>query len=103
MPEGEESQLPPSSAPAGDERMPTRPAVATLLPGGGIAEIVLDPSSGRTAFAVFEGGSIRHETRLTINGEHLLPYSGRNNLLRHNVILLPKEASEYESTRSLVA
>jgi hypothetical protein len=83
------------------ERRPP-PAVSAILPAGGLAELVLDPSENRTRFAVFEAGAVSYEPAIRVDGERFVPYSASNNLLRHGVVLFPSGADEYESDVVLI-
>src|SRR5256885_7705476 len=56
----------------------------------------------RTLFCVSKDGAFRYETSLLVNGQRLVPYSPRNNLLTNEVVLFPSEPSEYESEKKLV-
>ncbi len=40
---------------------------------------------------------------ITVNGEHLIPFSPQNNVIKHNVVLLPSEPVEYRSKAELLA
>src|SRR2546427_4917454 len=77
-----------------------RPTVSTVLPDGSLAEMVCQES--RTLFCVSKDGAFRYETNLIVNGQRLVPYSPRNNLLTNEVVLFPSEPSEYESEQELV-
>ena len=43
-----------------------------------------------------------YEATLLVNGQRLVPYSPRNNLLANEVVLFPSKAAEYESEQTLV-
>src|SRR5438094_5739917 len=77
-----------------------RPNVSTVLPDGSLAEMVCQES--RTLFCVSKDGDFRYETNLLVNGQRLVPYSPRNNLLSNEVVLFPSEPSEYDSESKLV-
>jgi len=64
--------------------------------------MVYRPEENRTLFCVSKNGDIRYETSLMVNGQRLVPYSPRNNLLTNEVVLFPSESSEYESEEKLV-
>jgi hypothetical protein len=78
----------------------TKAAVSALLPGGALAEMVYQEN--RTLFCVSKDGEIRYESNLLVNGQRLVPYSPRNNLLSNEVVLFPSEPLEYETEESLV-
>src|SRR6266571_5815308 len=77
-----------------------RPTVSTVLPDGLLAEMVCQEN--RTLFCVSKDGAFRYETSLLVNGQRLVPYCPRNNLLTNEVVLFPSEPSEYESEAKLV-
>jgi hypothetical protein len=80
------------------------PTVSRRFPGGGILELTYQPDTGRTSFAVFRGGQLSVESSLeTDAGEHLVPVSGSNNLIKHKAVLLPEKAEEYGSNDELIA
>lgn len=77
---------------------------SSLLSDGTVVELVYDPTARRTAFLAFREGNWRLEREIrTPEGERLLPYRPENNLLRHEVVLLPSEPAEYGSERELLA
>ena len=79
-----------------------RPIVSAVLADGSLAEMVYRPEENRTCFCVSKDGELRYENSLLHNGQRLVPYSPRNNLLVNEVVLFPSEASEYESEQQLV-
>jgi hypothetical protein len=78
-----------------------RPTVSTVLPDGSLVEMVYRPEESRTLFCVFRDGAIGYEPSLLADGQRLVPYSPRNNLLSNEVVLFPSEAVEYESEAEL--
>jgi len=79
-----------------------RPTVSAVLSDGSLAEMVYRPEENRTLFCVSKDGEIHYEANLLANGQRLVPYSPRNNLLSNEVVLFPSEANEYESEQELV-
>src|SRR5437016_5295016 len=77
-----------------------RPTVSTVLPDGSLAEMVCQEN--RTLFCVARDSAFRYETNLLANGQRLVPYSPRNNLLTNEVVLFPFEPVEYDSESKLV-
>src|SRR5207245_7587876 len=67
-----------------------------------LVEMVHRPDEDRTLFCVSKDGAFRYESNLLVNGQRLVPYSARNNLLTNEVVLFPSEPSEYESEAKLV-
>ena len=82
------------------KKQAVRPTVSTVLSDGSLAEMVYQEK--RTLFCVSKDGDFRYETNLLLNGQRLVPYSPRNNLLTNEVVLFPSEPLEYESERELV-
>src|SRR5438876_7776618 len=82
------------------KKQTARPTVSTVLPDGSLAEMVCRES--RTLFCVSKDGAVRYETNLLVNGQRLVPYSPRNNLLTNEVVLFPSEPVEYDSEAKLV-
>src|SRR5438128_6557429 len=78
------------------------PTVSTVLPDGSLAEMVYRPEENRTLLCVSKNGDLRYEASLLVNGQRLVPYSPRNNLLTNEVVLFPSEAAEYGSEQELV-
>lgn len=76
-------------------------AVSFALPEGTLVETVYRVAENHTTFCVLEGGNIRYEPTLMVNGRKFVPYSASNNLLKHEVVLLPSEAREYDSAAAL--
>src|SRR5207244_826550 len=81
------------------KKQAARPTVSTVLPDGSLAEMVCQEN--RTLFCVSKDGDFRYETNLLVNGQRLVPYSPRNNLLTNEVVLFPSEPSEYASEEKL--
>jgi hypothetical protein len=79
-----------------------RPTVSTVLPDRSLAEMVYRLEEHQTLFCVSRDGELRYETSLVVNGQRLVPYSPRNNLLSNEVVLFPSEAVEYGSEQELV-
>jgi hypothetical protein len=80
------------------------PAASRRLPGGGVVELIHEPETYRTAFAVLRDGRISIERFLdTDAGERLVPISASNNLIKHCALLLPEKPEPYDSTNDLLA
>ncbi len=77
--------------------------VSSELPDETLVELVFDPLTESTAFAVFRDGSTTSESLLHLDsGEDLVPLPAKNNLIKHQVVLLPERAVEFESIDELV-
>jgi hypothetical protein len=84
------------------KKQSARPTVSAVLADGSLAEMVYRPDENRTLLCVFRDGEIRYESSVLDNGQRLVPYSPRNNLLVNEVVHFPSEAAEYDSEKSLV-
>ncbi len=78
-------------------------AVSVVLPDGRLAEMVHDPGADATGFCVGNAEGWEPAAHLTVSGQRLVPYSPRNNLLRHRVVLLPSSPEPYGSEAELLA
>src|SRR6266481_4950121 len=89
---------------AEDEKKERRiPAVSAILGDGTILETVADPEAKRTSFVLAKDGEWRSADSVPIDSStRLVPYSARNNLLAHEVVLLPSEPEEYGSEEALL-
>ena len=77
--------------------------VSAVLSDGTILETVLDPESKRTSFVLAKDGEWRAEDSVAFeSGARFVPYSPRNNLLIHEVVLLPSAPEEYGSEDALL-
>src|SRR3989344_8796139 len=77
--------------------------VSRRLPSGGLLELVYEPNTQRTAFAVFRSGQISVESFLEADtGERLIPIPATNNLIKHRALLLPEKPEPYGTTTELI-
>src|SRR6266446_5111539 len=90
---------------AEDEKKERRiPAVSAVLGDGTILETVVDPKAKRTSFVLAKDGEWRSADSVPIDSSaQLVPYSPRNNLLAHEVVLLPSEPQKYGSDVALLS
>src|SRR5712692_11646261 len=96
---------PTPSSIAEDARKERRIAtVSAVLDDGTLVEMVLDPKTGRTSFVLEKEGEWHFADSVPIGPSlRLVPYSPRNNLLAHEVVLLPSEPQEYGSDTALLS
>jgi hypothetical protein len=80
-----------------------KPIVSAVLGDGSIVETLYRREEHRTLFCISDAETVRYETSLLVNGERLVPYSPRNNLLTSEVVLFPSEPEEYGSEAALLA
>ncbi len=76
-------------------------ASATLADGA-LVELVYDPKRHNTALAVWREGTAALEQRILDGGRYLVPFSAGNNLIKNEVVLLPSEPIDYESSERLL-
>lgn len=79
-----------------------KPGVSFEMDDGALAELVFDPSAHQTAFAVYRDGQCSIEKELVVRGRRYRPYSPENNLLAHEVVLLPSGIEEYGTEAELL-
>jgi hypothetical protein len=80
-----------------------RPTVSAILEDGSIAELLYRPDEHRTLFCIAKDGEWRYENEILEDNLRLVPYSPNNNLIKHEVVLLPSEPREYGTEEQLVA
>src|SRR5216683_1379114 len=79
------------------------PAVSAVLGDGTILETVVDREAKRTSFVLAKDGEWQSADSVPIDSSaRLVPYSPRNNLLAHEVVLLPSKPEEYGSEDALL-
>lgn len=87
-----------------EEKAQLMPTASRVLPSGELVEMVYDAEEGRTEFVCGNGDGWRVEGAIESRpGERLVPFSASNNLLVHEVVLLPSEPAEYGEERELLA
>jgi len=81
------------------------PVASVALDTGELIEMVYRPEERSTAFVRSDDqGLFGFEAAIDLpGGERLVPYSPRNNLLKHEVVLLPSGPEEYGSDSELLA
>ncbi len=78
--------------------------VSAVLDDGTLVEMVLDPATTRTSFVLTKNGEWHFADSVPIGPSlRLVPYSPRNNLLAHKVVLFPAEPQEYGSDAALLS
>lgn len=80
------------------------PTASAVLASGELVELVYDRRENKTQFVCGRGNEWRYENELIVRtGERLVPFSATNNLLVHDVVLLPEEPVEYGTAGDLFA
>src|SRR5260370_32424448 len=70
--------------------------VSAVLEDGTLVEMTLEPKTRRTSFVLEKEGAWHFVDSVPLDSSaRLVPYSPRNNLLAHEVVLLPSEPQEY--------
>ena len=72
-----------------------------MLPDGSIIELIYDSEKDSTAFVVAKDGNITACTQYKYGNNVYRPYSAKNSLIKNNVVLLPSDATEYDSLHEL--
>jgi hypothetical protein len=86
------------------EKIRAIPTASAVLPDGELVELVYDPEARETQFVRGAGESWSYQAAVdTRPGERLVPYSPGNNLLVHEVVLLPSGPEEYGTEPELLA
>ena len=78
------------------------PTASSVLRDGSLVEMVFEPGTHRTLFAIYRKETVGYEAAVHEGNERLVPYSPKNNLLQHDVVLFPSEAAEYGSEQQLI-
>jgi len=94
----------PTSPPSERPRGRLIPTASAVLPTGELVEMVHDPVEETTRLVCGTADAWGYESEVEVRpGEKLVPYSPGNNLLVHEVVLLPSEPAEYGGERELLA
>ena len=90
----------PSSEAPGNQ--PT-PILSSVLSDGRMVELVYDSVEHSTRFAVWDGHDWQFASSVRGHGdEELVPYSGKNSLIKNGIVLFPSEPVEFASTQALM-
>jgi hypothetical protein len=84
-----------------DGKKPVR-TVSTILPTGDLVELVYDAKERRTALAVGSARGVSIEESLDFDGIRLIPWNARNNLIRHETLLLPERPEDFGTVADLI-
>jgi hypothetical protein len=89
-----------------NDREPTRdvPTVSAVLKNGSILETLYDSGAGETRFAVWRDGAWTVEQSHAVNPVYrLVPYSADNNLIKNEIVRLPRIPEEYGTEEQLIS
>lgn len=94
-----------SNNPADTEKKERRiPTVSAILEDGTMVELALNPKAKRSSFVIANNGEWHFADSVPLSPLlRLVPYSPRNNLLAHEVVLLAAEPQEYGSDAELLS
>jgi hypothetical protein len=83
---------------------PTTPTIARVLEDRTLVELVYDPVAQETALAMARpNGATRIDSSIELpSGERLVPYSGQNNLIASECVLLPSEVGDFRDKPELL-
>jgi hypothetical protein len=85
------------------ERKRPLPTISTRLSSGDIVELAYRQKERKTSLVIWNGKNWKTVDSVTEKEHRLIPYSAKNNLIQHKVILLPDEPEEYGTTENLYA
>lgn len=85
------------------ENRDKRQRKASLVISGQILETVYDPIEKETQFAVYENGEVQYKDFIKTDKDEFYPLDARSEIVSKGVVLLPSEATEYESDEILIA
>jgi hypothetical protein len=85
-----------------DGKKPVR-TVSTILPTGDLVELVYDAKERRTALAVGSARGVTIEESIDFGGTRLIPWNAKNNLIRHETLLLPERPEDFGTVADLIA
>lgn len=77
--------------------------VSLILPDETMVETLYDRSQERTSFTLWKENEGKESASIRIEGSQYIPYSPRNNLLRHGVVRLPSAVVDYGSKAELTS
>lgn len=79
------------------------PTASAVLDDGTLVEMLYDARAGKTSFAVCRGGVWTEEPSVLDRGRRLVPFSTRNNLVAHEIVLFPSKPQRFGDHATLVA
>jgi hypothetical protein len=94
---------PPPLGTTEDKQQTITPAVSRCLADGTLIELVYNPDERTTAFAIWKDGVLKIKSEFEHEGERLIPFSPRNNLIKNEAVLLPGTPQEYGTEEDLVS
>ena len=94
---------PPDTSPKTATTARGTPTASARLSDGRVVELVHDPNAETTGLVIWRGDRWTVERSVLLDsGRRLVPYSARNNLIRNDVVLLPRHPEEYGTETALV-
>lgn len=86
-----------------NQRKRTATIVSSVCSDGTLVETTFDKVKQNTAFLIARGASIEQGAEWAHDGANFRPIRAANNLIKHNSVLLPSEASPFTSIEDLLA
>jgi hypothetical protein len=80
-----------------------RPTISAVLDDRTLIELVYEPETRRTNFAVYTDGQWTVLAHMDLGGERLLPFSPENNLIKNAAVHLPSVPEEYADEGMLLS
>lgn len=79
------------------------PILSSTLSDGRLVELVYDAREGTTGLAIWDGRAYAFATTVADKtGEHLVPYSAANSLIKNHIVLFPSAPAEFDDVEALV-
>jgi hypothetical protein len=80
------------------------PTASAILDDGTVVEMIVRPEVRRTLLAMYNAGRWTTQERVELGPDvRLIPFSPNNNLIRNEVVVLPREPQAYGSEGELVS
>ncbi len=79
------------------------PTVSAALPTGELVELVYDPKERRTALSVGSADGTSILESIEVGSARLIPWNAKNNLIRHETLVLPERPEEFGTVAELLA
>lgn len=85
-----------------NQKKRSTPTVSRLFDDGQMVELVYRATEHATQLAVWSGADVTYVPTHTLGHEVLAPVPATNNLIRHEAVLLPEQATDYGTVEMLV-
>lgn len=68
----------------------------------GLAELVYNPESLETRFAIYNDGEIEYKDKVDLNDRIIKPFPGNKEIIKNGVVLFPSHAEKFENETELL-